>query len=262
VKLRGQVSQGLLLPLSILPRSLGFEFATDKTVGEDVSHWLGIQKWEAPIPAQLAGDIEGNFPSVIPKTDQERIQNLTEELKEWQRNSAFTWEVTEKLDGSSMTVFVHGDRAGVCSRNWSLKETAGNTLWSVARREGLIEKIRQTGRNLALQGELIGEGIQGNAYNVKGQDFRLFDIYDIDRGEYLGPLERRVFADTHSIKHVPVLATEMVIEEWVTGLLTMADGVSTLNPKTNREGLVFKCNTFGGPSFKTISNRWLIKNDG
>jgi RNA ligase (TIGR02306 family) len=262
VKLRGQVSQGLLLPLSILPRSLGFEFATDKTVGEDVSHWLGIQKWEAPIPAQLAGDVEGVFPTVVPKTDQERIQNLTEELKEWQSNSAFTWEVTEKLDGSSMTVFVHGDRAGVCSRNWSLKETAGNTLWAVARREGLIEKVRQTGRNLALQGELIGEGIQGNAYNVKGQDFRLFDIYDIDRGEYLGPLERRVFAETHGIKHVPVLATEMVIEEWVTGLLTMADGISTLNPKTNREGLVFKCNTFGGPSFKVVSNRWLLKNDG
>ena len=262
VKLRGQVSQGLLLPLSILPRSLGFEFATDKTVGEDVSLWLGIQKWEPPIPASLSGDVEGVFPTVVPKTDQERIQNLTEELKTWQSNSAFTWEVTEKLDGSSMTVFVHGDREGVCSRNWSLKETAGNTLWSVARRERLIEKVRQTGRNLALQGELIGEGIQGNAYNVKGQDFRLFDIYDIDRGEYLGPLERRVFAETHGIKHVPVLATEMVIEEWVTGLLTMADGVSTLNPKANREGLVFKCNTFGGPSFKAISNKWLIKNDG
>ena len=262
VKLRGTTSQGLLLPLSILPRSLGFEFATDKTVGEEVSLWLGIQKWEAPIPAQLAGDVEGVFPTVVPKTDQERIQNLTEELKTWQSNSAFTWEVTEKLDGSSMTVFVHGDREGVCSRNWALKETAGNTLWAVARREQLIEKVRQTGRNLALQGELIGEGIQGNPYNIKGQDFRLFDIYDIDRGEYLGPLERRVFAETHGIKHVPVIATEMVIEEWVTGLLTMADGVSVLNPKTNREGLVFKCNTFGGPSFKVVSNRWLLKNDG
>jgi RNA ligase (TIGR02306 family) len=261
VKLRGTTSQGLLLPLSILPRSLGFEFATDKTVGEDVSLWLGIQKWEAPIPAQLAGDVEGVFPTVIPKTDQERIQNLTEELKEWQSNIAFTWEVTEKLDGSSMTVFVHNDRAGVCSRNWALKETASNTLWSVARREGLIEKVRQTGRNLALQGELIGEGIQGNPYKIKGQDFLLFDIYDIDRGEYLGPFERRVFAETHGIKHIPVIATEMVIEEWVTGLLTMADGISTLNPKTNREGLVFKCNTFGGPSFKAISNRWLLKND-
>lgn len=261
VKLRGQVSQGLLLPIETAFPGSDRRFWWSQ-VNVDISERLGIQKWEAPIPAQLAGDVEGNFPSVIPKTDQERIQNLTEELKEWQSNSAFTWEVTEKLDGSSMTVFVHGDREGVCSRNWALKETAGNTLWAVARREQLIEKIRQTGRNLALQGELIGEGIQGNAYNVKGQDFRLFDIYDIDRGEYLGPLERRVFADTHGIKHVPVLATEMVIEEWVTGLLTMADGVSALNSKTNREGLVFKCNTFGGPSFKAISNRWLIKNDG
>jgi RNA ligase (TIGR02306 family) len=261
VKLRGQVSQGLLLPIETAFPGSDRRFWWSQ-VNVDISERLGIQKWEAPIPAQLAGDVEGVFPTVVPKTDQERIQNLTEELKTWQSNSAFTWEVTEKLDGSSMTVFVHGDREGVCSRNWALKETAGNTLWAVARREGLIEKIRQTGRNLALQGELIGEGIQGNAYNVKGQDFRLFDIYDIDRGEYLGPLERRVFAETHGIKHVPVLATEMVIEEWVTGLLTMADGVSTLNPKTNREGLVFKCNTFGGPSFKAISNRWLIKNDG
>ena len=261
VKLRGQVSQGLLLPIETAFPGSDRRFWWSQ-VNVDISERLGIQKWEAPIPAQLAGDVEGNFPTVVPKTDQERIQNLTEELKTWQSNSAFTWEVTEKLDGSSMTVFVHGDREGVCSRNWALKETAGNTLWAVARREQLIEKIRQTGRNLALQGELIGEGIQGNAYNVKGQDFRLFDIYDIDRGEYLGPLERRVFAGTHGIKHVPVLATEMVIEEWVTGLLTMADGVSVLNPKTNREGLVFKCNTFGGPSFKAISNRWLIKNDG
>lgn len=261
-KFRGQISQGLLLPLTVFPHSLGFFYATDKTVGEDVSHWLGIQKWEALIPAQLAGDVEGVFPAVIPKTDQERIQNLTEQLKEWQGNTDFHWEVTEKLDGSSMTVFVHGDREGVCSRNWALKETAGNTLWAVTRRERLIEKLHNTGRNLALQGELIGEGIQGNAYKITGQEFHVFDIYDIDRGEYLTPLERRLFCDVHGVKHVPVLAKEMVIQEWVTGLLAMADGTSTLNPKAAREGLVFKCNTFGGPSFKCISNRWLIKNDG
>ena len=260
VKLRGQVSQGLLLPLSVFPHSLGFSYATDKTVGEDVSHWLGIQKWEAPIPAQLAGDVEGPFPTVIPKTDQERIQNLTEQLREWQGNTDFTWEITEKLDGSSMTVFVNGDTEGVCSRNWNLKETAGNTLWKVARREGLIDRIRATGRNLALQGELIGEGIQGNSYKVTGQDFFVFDIFDIDRGDYMTPFERRVFCDTHGIKHVPVLAKDMVIQEWVTGLLTMADGQSVLTPKTAREGLVFKSNVFDGPSFKAISNRWLLKN--
>lgn len=273
VKLRGTTSQGLLLPIDekmlidwevahLVWGSDDGNAAPKFVGGEDVSELLGIQKWEAPIPAQLAGDVDGPFPSFIPKTDQERIQNLTEELKTWQDNPNFTWEITEKCDGSSMTVFVNGDQEGVCSRNWNLKETAGNTLWNVARRESVIEKIRESGRNLALQGEILGEGIQGNAYALKGQDFFLFDIYDINRGEYLTPMDRRVFADTHGIKHVPVIAKEMVIQEWVTGLLTMADGSSVLNPKANREGLVFKCNTFGGPSFKAISNRWLMKNDG
>jgi RNA ligase (TIGR02306 family) len=268
VKLRGQVSQGLLLPLhndpsgtyvhKFDPSGSGEEFTMDVEEGTDVTEFFGIQKWEAPVPAQLAGDVEGVFPTEIPRTDQERIQNLVEELKVWQDNSQFTWEVTEKLDGSSMTVFVNGDVEGVCSRNWNLKETEGNSLWRVARREGLIEKIRRTGRNLALQSEIIGEGIQKNSYGIRGQDFRLFDIYDIDRGEYMTPLERRTFAETHDIAHVPVVATEMVITEFVQGLLTIADGKSILNVKTAREGLVFKCNTFGGPSFKIVSNKWLL----
>lgn len=261
VKLRGQISQGLLLPIETAFPGSERRFWWSQ-VDVDVSERLGIQKWEAPIPAQLAGDVEGPFPTAIPKTDQERIQNLTEQLREWQGNGDFTWEITEKLDGSSMTVFVNGDTEGVCSRNWNLKETEGNTLWKVVRRNDLLAKIRKTNRNLALQGELIGEGIQGNSYKVTGQEFFVFDIYDIDRGDYMTPFERRVFCDTHDIKHVPVLAKEMVIQEWVTGLLIMADGQSVLNPKANREGLVFKSNVFDGPSFKCISNRWLIKNDG
>lgn len=269
VKLRGTTSQGLLLKLedcfdidmeleALSSKFNGLIPISDSLIGLDVSEDLGIQKWEAPIPAQLAGDVEGPFPTVIPKTDQERIQNLTEELKEWQGNPEFTWEATEKLDGSSMTVFVNGDQQGVCSRNWSLKETEGNSLWKVARREQLIEKIRRSGRNLALQGEIIGEGIQGNRYNVVGQDFRLFDIYDIDRGEYLTPIERQAFARMHNITHVPVIAHGM-IEEFAQGLLTMAEGKSVLNGKAEREGLVFKSNTCGGPSFKAISNKFLIK---
>lgn len=247
VKLRGQVSQGLLLPWTV-----GGE-------GDDLTENLGIQKWEAPIPAQLAGQVRGNFPGFISKTDQERIQNLTKELEQWQDNPQFTWEVTEKLDGSSMTVYVRDEDEGVCSRNLDLKLDENNSFWKVAIRENLIEKIRRTGRNLALQGELIGEGIQKNPYNIKGQEFHLFDIYDIDRGDYMTPLERRTFCGTHGIKHVPVFAKEMVISEFVQGLLTMAEGKSVLNTKAEREGLVFKCNTFGGPTFKVISNSFLLR---
>jgi RNA ligase (TIGR02306 family) len=261
IRLRGQVSQGLLLPIEVVFPGKERDFWYS-AVDQDVTDSLGIQKWEAPIPAQLAGDVEGPFPDYIPKTDQERIQNLTEELKQWQNNPAFTWEISEKLDGSSMTVFVNGDAQGVCSRNWQLKETAGNTMWRVARQSQLLEKIAHTGRNLALQGEIIGVGIQGNAYAVSGHEFKVFDIYDIDRGDYMTPIERRDFCQTYAIDHVPVIAVKSVIQEYVQGILTMADGKSQLNTKTDREGLVFKCNTFGGPGFKAISNRWLIKNDG
>ena len=264
VKLRGTTSQGLLLKgtecatglMVHRPDSMAFIFQE----GDDVSQWLGIQKWEAPIPAQLAGEVEGPFPTQIPKTDAERVQNLTEEFKEWRNNSDFTWEGTEKLDGSSMTVFVMGDREGVCSRNWSLKETEGNSLWRVARREGLIDKIKATGCNLALQGEIIGEGIQGNPYKIKGQNFYLFDIYDIDRGEYLDPDQRQALALAHGIQHVPVVATEMVLSGSVLDLLTQAEGKSVLNMKTEREGIVFKCREQPDLSFKAISNRFLIKN--
>jgi RNA ligase (TIGR02306 family) len=255
VKLRGTTSQGLLLSRYAVLDKIG-----EIVMGQDVTELLGIQKWEAPIPAQLAGEVEGPFPTQIPKTDQERVQNLTEEFKEWRDNSKFTWEGTEKLDGSSMTVFVIGDREGICSRNWSLRETEGNSLWRVARREGLINKIKATGRNLALQGEIIGEGIQGNPYKIKGQNFYLFDIYDIDRGEYLDPDQRQALALAHGIQHVPVVATEMVLSGSVLDLLTQAEGKSVLNMKTEREGIVFKCREQPGLSFKAISNRFLIKN--
>lgn len=262
VKLRGQVSQGLLLKVGEcfgVTITLSDSDATPHKEGDDVSEALGIQKWEAPVPAQLAGQVRGNFPGFISKTDQERIQNLTAELREWQDNSAFTWEVTEKLDGSSMTVYVRDEDEGVCSRNLDLKRDEANSFWSVAIREDLIAKIRCTGRNLALQGELIGEGIQKNPYGIRGQAFRLFDIYDIDRGDYMSPAERRKLAEELGIQHVPLIAVGMVIGEFVQGLLTMAEGKSALNAKTEREGLVFKCNTFGGPTFKAISNRFLLK---
>lgn len=260
VKLRGQVSQGLLLPMNVIPQAHGVTYYPPDAYqeGTDVSTELNVQKWEAPISVQLAGQVRGTFPGFISKTDQERIQNLTRELDQWHGNDAFTWEATEKLDGSSMTVYVRDEDEGVCSRNLDLKLDENNSFWKVAIRESLIEKIRSTKRNLALQGELIGEGIQGNRYNVRGQEFHLFDIYDIDQGDYVSPQERRKLCSDLGITHVPLIAVGMVIQEHTGGLLAMAEGKSMLNVKAEREGLVFKCNSFGGPSFKAISNKFLL----
>ena len=251
VKLRGQVSQGLLLPTTSWIDNHCEE-------GDDLTVYFKIQKYEAPIPAQLAGEVRGLFPSFIPKTDQERIQNLTKELSDW-KDLSFTWEVTEKLDGSSMTTYVMDDDSGVCSRNLNLKESSTNSLWRVALADSLIDKIKSTNRNLALQGEIIGEGIQGNPYKLKGQQFYLFDIYDIDRGEYLSPSERASLVQELGINHVPIVSSDKNISlDDVQSLLVQAEGKSQLCATTEREGLVFKSNELEA-SFKAISNKFLLR---
>jgi RNA ligase (TIGR02306 family) len=267
VRLKGQLSQGLLLPFTETLADYAKDFDDEGQPfwmgpedffqeGEDVSEVLGIQKWEAPIPAQLAGDARGMFPSFIPKTDQERIQNLVAEVAEW-ADQGMTFEVTEKLDGSSMTVYDFDGDQGVCSRNLNLKETAGNSLWAVARRDQLLEKIQ--GRSIALQGELIGEGIQGNPYKIKGQQYLVYDIYDIRTGQYFNPERRRDFCQTYDIAHVPVYGQTVHITETVPEMLIRAEKKSTLNSQQEQEGVVFKCNQDPQISFKCISNKFLIK---
>jgi RNA ligase (TIGR02306 family) len=260
VKLRGQLSQGLLLPLSTLSM-----VESELFEGLDVSAPLGIAKYEAPVPAQLSGEVRGVFPSWIQKTDQERVQNLTEQFDYWLAE-AHAWEVTEKLDGSSMTVYLRDGDFGVCSRNLDLKPSETNSLWNVAVWNQFEIKLR----NLALQGELIGEGIQGNPYKIKGQDFFLFDIYDIDASKYFTPTERSAFVEEHNIKHVPVMASGAELCDTlginsIKEILKFAEGKSVIgmighawDAGTEREGLVFKSTTMQC-SFKAISNRFLLK---
>jgi len=260
VKLRGQISQGLLLPMGTIPKALGVTYYPPDAYQEDtdVSELLGIVKWEKAIPAQLAGLARGNFPTAIPKTDQERVQNLVQEIAHAQGDE---FEITEKLEGSSMTCYLIGDEFGVCSRNLDLKETEGNSFWATARAEDIEAKMRElrvksTFTDFAVQGELIGPGIQGNIYNLTKCEFRVFDVYDIQSGEYLNPFARNLLVGMMGIKHVPVLDAEFVLNTDVDGLLTMAESKSEL-ADVQREGLVFKQNN-GGFTFKAISNAYLI----
>lgn len=258
VKLRGQVSQGLLLSLeSVFPLASGMPVE-----GQDVTDLLGIQKWEAPIPARLAGEVKGVFPSFIPKTDQERIQNLKDELQEWTATN-LTWEITEKLDGCSMTAYLIDGEFGVCSRNYDLRESDKNSLWLAARQQQLETALRILGDNVAIQGELIGEGIQGNPYRLNGQQFYLFDIFNIDTGEYFHPLDRQQFARNTGMNHVPIVKHDYVIKNSIADLLVLAEGLARLSSqKVEREGLVFKCNQDPSVHFKAISNKFLLKNNG
>jgi RNA ligase (TIGR02306 family) len=252
IRLRGVLSQGLVLPLSIIEYT-NVEFE----VGMDVTNLLGIVKYEPPIPAELGGKVKGLFPSFLRKTNEERIQNLSSEYELFKEN---TFYVTEKLDGSSATFYFNNGEFGVCSRNLELLETEGNTFWKVARELDLEHKLREYGHNLSIQGELIGEGIQGNPYNIKGQTVRFFNLFDIDSQEYYPLLEFKGMMEELNLTNVPILDTSFKLPETIDELLLMSDGKSELNSNFDREGLVIR-SLDRKISFKVISNKFLLKHD-
>lgn len=263
IKLRGQVSQGLLITLSVLPDSFWENQTPAEAEGTDVSDLLDIVKYEAPIPAQLAGKVRGNFPSWIPKTDEERVQNLTKEYNDYQNMGVF-YE-TEKLDGSSITVYLdHEGTFGVCSRNLDLTETEDNTLWSTVRKMDIESKMRNhfspNGESfgIALQGEIIGEGIQGNRYGIKGQTIRFYNVWDGLSAVYYRTDFFRDAIEQMGLETVPYLGTIDLNEFTIPELLQRAESKSTLNPKAEREGVVIR-STGRDVSFKVISNKFLLK---
>lgn len=253
-KLKGVISQGLLLPLSVLNN-----VESELMEGLDVSVPLGVVKWDPPAEFQ-SPDAKGLFPSFIPKTDQERIQNLSKDFQKWKEEGTI-WEVTEKLDGSSMTVFYNEGQIGVCSRNLELKEDENNTFWKAAKSNGATSVLTNKGKNIALQGELVGPGIQGNKYNLTDHVYFVYDIFDIDKQSYFLPEERQAFCKDAFLNHVPVLNHVHFTKdstETIEDVLKSAEGKSVAGSKPEREGLVYKSYKTQD-SFKAISNKWLCK---
>jgi RNA ligase (TIGR02306 family) len=259
VRLRGQISQGIAFPLSILPecrRDLCFE-------GEDVSEILGVTKYEPPISAQLRGKIKGNFPGFIPKTDEMRIQAFPNVLI---RHKGKTLYITEKLDGCSMTVHLRDGEFGVSSRNLELLEDTENTLWLTTRALDLEAKLKAYGKNLALQGELIGPGIQKNRYGLRVHNFYVFNAYDIDSGRYLNFLELQVLVGQLELNMVPVVG-ELTLDDNITVevLVELSKGTSKLKQDQMREGIVLRPleeerdEELGRLSFKAINPEFLLK---
>ena len=274
IKLRGQVSQGLILPLSVLEgddeMKIGishqpwgeqlqigpYDDALVIEEGIDVTEMLGIVKYEPPIPAELAGKVKGLFPSFLRKTDEERVQNLASEYEEY-KSLGRRFYVTEKLDGSSATFYYKDGVFGVCSRNLELLETEGNTFWKVARELDLENKMKSLGYNICLQGELIGEGIQGNPYKIKGQTVKFFNGFDIDKQENI-PFQTMVeIAKSLNLDMVPILDNEFLLPDNIGKMLEYAESKSVLNENTEREGVVVRSydRTI---SFKSISNQFLL----
>lgn len=265
MKLRKELSQGLLLSLDVLGE-LGYTKSKAEIDLEDLDKILGVIKYEAPVSVNLAGNAKGNFPSFIPKTDQERVQNLSRRV---QGSQGHLFEVSYKLDGSSFTAYCNEDEdgvyTGVCSRNLELKvdETNEGNSFVKAFKDGNISHLLKhwqsiSGDFIAVQGELLAPNIQGNFEGVKELTLYIYSVYNISKGCYMTPTEARECVKLLGLNYVPVFDECYELNANVKQLLDLADGDSGLNGKF-REGLVFKSLTDPNFSFKAISNRYLLK---
>lgn len=261
VKRMGQVSQGICFPLNLLP--IG-----EYNEGDDVTELLGITKYEPPEPACLGGDTKGNFPSFIIKTDETRVQVLQPLLTKYKDTLCY---YSEKVDGSSSSFFYNNrlekpeDFFGVCSRNQELKYTENNTFWAMAQKYDLKYKFKFLNKNIAIQGEVLGEGIQGNKYKLKGHDLFVFNIFDIDKYKYLDFEDFMILSSELQLKTVPILDINFKLIDDIDGLVELSKGFSKLNPQVKREGIVIRPlkemeeRGNGRISFKAINPEFLLK---
>lgn len=168
VKLRGEYSQGLVLPLTVLPENVqGWH------EGADVGGALNIKKYEKEIPAQLSGEVLGGFPSFLAaQTDEDNGLSYPDLVDEVLKHEYIT--VTKKLDGSSCTIIIEDKQIKyVCSRRLSLKETEQNSFWRVARK---LDLSKLSDGRYVIQGELMGPGIQGNQLKLIEPELFVFQI--------------------------------------------------------------------------------------
>lgn len=292
IKLRGQVSQGLALPISCLSHygsvekkgdvtslifyNSGIAIPMDLDIGTDVSDVTKTTKYEPQIPACLSGMAKGNFPSFLRKTDEPRVQNFPDVLRE-----IYGVEMigTMKCDGTSTTYYLRDEEFGVCSRNLNLKETEENSQWIMARKLDIETKMRKFRdfakyhdwdfKDFAIQGELCGNSIQANKMKLDGLDIFFFNFWDITNHKYRSFETLQNFCKLSDLKTVPVVFKGILPTDLlnVDSILKYADKLNYYDnipaegivwrPFVERESDILN----GRLSFKTISNRFLLNSE-
>lgn len=179
IKMKGVISQGIVFPVSILPKRKKFFFITvAPKAGEDVTDLLSIRKWEpeedaspqrkSKLPVwctfllqfdatrglarkyiewRFGKKDSGSFPSeLISKTDETQIQNCSAILSRFADVAAY---ITIKLEGMSGTFLlkpdkkVKGGKFIACSRNLAYPtKVASNVHWKVAEQYKIEDALR------------------------------------------------------------------------------------------------------------------------
>ena len=260
IKLRKQLSQGLALPVSVFPILSGL------IAGADVTEIIGVEKYEPPIPAAIVGDAR-SFSWPISKTDEIRVQ-LDDEYGFIENLTGQPYYITLKLDGTSSTFLIDpkDEVFHVCGRNYSYKRNDTHSFWKIAERYNIEQGLRafwEKGHRLAIQGEIVGPGIQKNPLGLNMVDLYVFNVVDIRTNTRLCLDQSLVVAKELGVKFVPILDKSSSFGYTVDDLLELAQGKYThhfdsAKNSQEREGIVIR-DICGKISFKAINNQFLLK---
>lgn len=256
IKLRGQISQGLVLPMKIFSEGV-FK------IGDDVSEKLGITHYEKPISVGMKGKIKkSGLPFGIPVTDETRLQSIPSILEEIKGKEVY---ITTKCDGTSGTFAWKDGEYHVCSRNNSYYEEDGNVYWKISKKYNLEEKLKRLNINIAIRGEICGPGIQQNKLKLKDHELFVFDIFDIDKHRY-HDYNLKFIVNQLNLQVVPLNSID-VFNYSLEELLECAKG-NYLNTTNRREGIVIRplkemssIANKGRMSFKVVNNEYLLKDE-
>lgn len=292
IKLKGQVSQGICFPLSILPKGNYKE-------GDDVTNLIGVRKYDPQAEferkeSDRLAAIDKNrltkffkkfawyrrlffkakripFPAFIKKTDEDRIQLFPDYYERW---ADLTFDVTEKVDGQSATYFMIPNKKifpwdkkwkfGVCSRNFQLLKPDSSSYWTLAKELEIEEKMKcwcdTFNKGLIVQGEAVGVGIQGNKYKLNNVELFVFNVAHYDKGKrtYFNQSEQEEFCLFSKLYTVPWLTSQFKLKPTIPEMVEYAKGYSLLNREIPREGIVVR-NYANNVSFKVINTDFLLK---
>jgi len=268
VRLRGVISQGILIPGSKVEQAIGRPLVLD----EDLAKELHVRKYEAPVNNVIGCcDAIAAPPDFISYTEIENIKNFPDIFME--NEEVF---VTEKLHGTNVryglidNVFYIGSHHRAL-RLENYKNTTGEdvfikrTAWhNIAEDIKIKEKLQEmqavlNTNSLIVFGEIFGRGIQDLHYGQTAYTFRLFDIA-VD-GRYLPPKERYEMANQFMIETVPVLYTGPMNK----GILDLRLGKDTISQTHIREGIIIEPTTprfdisLGRVKLKCVSEDYLLR---
>jgi RNA ligase (TIGR02306 family) len=199
IKLRGEISQGLLFPLSAFTWQQPMD---ERWLGKSVADQIGARHYEKPAPGAVLGEIAGPFPSFLVKTDEMNLRSYPAALQELRGQECY---MTLKLDGTSVSFYQQQGEIGACSRNYSLTLTETSALGKVAQRYQLPQKLAAIGKPVAIQAELYGPGVQANRMAIRELELAIFNLYWIEERRFANYAELQAFAEAQELPLAPLL---------------------------------------------------------